>query len=107
MAMIEAREEQLKKMFAADAVTLQPPLVREYGLQQKAQAREQRRLLVAFSVLSCFWWLLALLATAVLLEQAWIWGVRLLLSLMIVFLSVGLLAVAVLHTEQPLKCKNV
>ena len=107
MAMVDGREEQLKKMFAADAVDWQPPLVREYGLQRMAQEREQRRLLVAVSVLSCFWWLLALLAAVVLLQQAWIWGVRLLLLLAISLLSVGLLTAALLRTEQSIKQKMI
>lgn len=107
MAMVDVREEQLKKMFTADAADWQPPLVREYGLQQQVQAKEQRRLLMAVSVLSCIWWLLALLATVVLLEQAWIWGVRLSFILLITLLSVGLLTVAILRTEQPLKYKKM
>ena len=107
MAMVDAREEQLKKMFAANAVDWQPPLVREYRLQQRAEEREQRRLLLAASVLSCFWWLLALLAAVVLLQQTWIWGVRLLLGLVITIISAGLLAVAILRTEQPLKYKKM
>lgn len=107
MVMTEAREEQLKAMFAADAVSWQPPLVREYGLQQMAQEREQRRLLVAVSVLSCFWWLLAVLAVVVLLQQVWIWGVRLLLMLAISLLSAGLLTAALLRTEQSIKQKMI
>lgn len=107
MVMTEAREEQLKAMFAADAVGWQPPLVREYGLQQMAQEREQRRLLVAVSALSCLWWLLAVLAAVVLLQQVWIWGVRLLLILAISLLSAGLLTAALLRTEQSIKQKMI
>lgn len=107
MVMTEAREEQLKAIFAADAVSRQPPLVREYSLQQMAQEREQRRLLVAVSVLSCFWWLLAVLAAVVLLQQVWIWGVRLLLILAISLLSAGLLTAALLRTEQSIKQKMI
>ena len=107
MVMTEAREEQLKAIFAVDAVSWQPPLVREYGLQQMAQEREQRRLLVAVSVLSCFWGLLAVLAAVVLLQQVWIWGVRLLLILAISLLSAGLLTAALLRTEQSIKQKMI
>ena len=107
MVMTEAREEQLKAIFAVDAVSWQPPLVREYGLQRMAQEREQRRLLVAVSVLSCFWWLLAVLAAVVLLQQVWIWGVRLLLILAISLLSAGLLTAALLRTEQSIKQKMI
>ena len=107
MVMTEAREEQLKAMFAADAVSWQPSLVRENSLQRMAQEREQRRLLVAVSVLSCFWWLLAVLAAVVLLQQVWIWGVRLLLILAISLLSAGLLTAALLRTEQSIKQKMI
>lgn len=96
--MMSDMEMQLQKLLTAENVA--PPALCAWQLEQMTEKREQRRLLLAVSVLSFCWSTLCLILAALLLTQQLALGSSLLCALLLGWLSAGLLAAALLKTEQ-------
>lgn len=93
----EVLEEQLKKMFM---ITGYPPNLWEWKLQQLAREREQKRLLMAASLISFLWTMLSFVFAILIMGKNQLLGESMIIVLFIGLFSAGLLSAALLHTEQ-------
>lgn len=94
---IAGLEEQLKDLFV---VAEHPPKLRTWKLEQLAREREQKRLLMALSLLSFVWTLLSFVLAFWIMEKDRLLGENMLIMLSLGLFSAGLLSAAILHTEQ-------
>ena len=92
-------DAQLAELFQKD-MAIPAPVVQTQTLERMRRQREQNGLLAAVSVLSFLWFAVYLLTGVLLLELDWLWGVRVLLFVLASVCSAGLLAAALLWTEQ-------
>lgn len=93
----ERLDRQLQAMFAK---TENPPMLKELRLEKFAKEREHKQLLIAVSILSFFWTMMSFIAALLIMEQDQFLGESMMLFLLLGLFGAGVLAAALLHTEQ-------